>query len=366
MNALKAALAGILIASSQAQNPTEVGALQPGFYRADDARFSFLGRYEAGNPKQPRFAFPGSGFEVRFSGVSLSLAIVSDSDTSALTVVIDHGDPTLKLLRKGEQVVSLATELNDGPHTVEVYKRTEAWQGVVTLLGLQVASGGRLLDPPPLPTRKLMFVGDSVTCGEGVNNNATCTPDPASPSNDAYHGYGMDLGRRLDAQVHLVCYGGRGLVRDYRGLGKSDGVLNAPEFLDLSIPSDEPANRAVWDHKKWIPDGIVVSVGTNDFNLETTVPLNGDAFVDEYLKFLKSLRGQYPNATVFATEGAIVTDPLLRRYVQDAVGRAQDSRILWVPATHYPGNGCNGHPTREQHHRIADDLEPVLRKALTW
>jgi len=37
-----------------------------------------------------------------------------------------------------------------------------------------------------------------------------------------------------------------------------------------------------------------------------------------------------------------------------------------VKANHYPGNGCDAHPTYAQHQQIADDLEPILRKTLVW
>ena len=90
-----------------------------------------------------------------------------------------------------------------------------------------------------------MFIGDSVTCGGGVDNNAQCKPDPEHPANNVYDSYGMLLGRRMDAQIQLVCYGGRGLERDYRGLGISDGVLNAPQFLDLAVVTDEPLDTSV-------------------------------------------------------------------------------------------------------------------------
>jgi len=81
---------------------------------------------------------------------------------------------------------------------------------------------------------------------------------------------------------------------------------------------------------------------------------------------LKTLRAEYPQATILATEGAIVTDPLLRKYLQEAVAQAADARIVWVKAEHYPGNGCNAHPTASQHMHMADDLEPVLRRGLGW
>ena len=333
---------------------------------ADDPRLQFLGQIDASNPKQPRLGYPGTGLRLRFHGASLSLHLSVDSDVSALTVVVDHGIPALQLLRKGDQSIVLASGLRQEPHTVEVFKRTETWQGIVTMLGVELPNDGTLLASPPLPARRLMFVGDSVTCGAGVENNSTCTADPANPSSDAFDSYGMELGRRLDAQTHLVCFGGRGLDRDYRGRGLADNVLNAPQFLDLSIPAEDPANRAPWDFRMWIPDGIVVSLGTNDFNLQKTLPLDGKVFVADYVRFLGTLRSHYPDAFIFVTEGAIVTDPLLRGYIQDAVSRTNDDRIQWVRANHYPGNGCDGHPTRLQHQQIADDLEPILRKALVW
>jgi lysophospholipase L1-like esterase len=332
----------------------------------DDPRIVLSGQIDTGNPKSPRLAYPGTGLLLRFQGTSLALHLSSDSEKSALTVVVDHGDPILHVLQKGAQTIVLANGLDAGQHTVEVVKRTETWQGIVTLFDIQTPSDGAMLGPPPLPARKLMFIGDSVTCGAGVDFNATCTEDASHPANDAYRAFGMMLGRRLDAQTHLVCYGGRGLDRDYRGLGIADNVLNAPQFLDLSIPSDENASRAPWDYSRWTPDGIVVSLGTNDFNLQKTRPLDETTFVADFVRFLKSVRAHYPQAAILVTEGAIVTDPLLRRYVQEAVANAKDPRILWAQAEHYPGNGCNAHPTAAQHEHIADDLEPLLRKTLGW
>jgi lysophospholipase L1-like esterase len=358
----------MMLAGSALLMPAQTAAATPArtIVALDDARLELVGQIDAGNPKRPRLGYPGTGLLLRFQGASLWIDLICDSDRAALTVVIDHGAPTLVLLQKGEQTVSLASGMDAGAHTVEVYKRTETWQGIVKLLDVEFPADGALLTPPPLPARGLMFVGDSVTCGAGVENNATCTSDPKHPANDAYHGFAMELGRRLDAQTHLVCYGGRGVVRDYRGLGIADNVPNAPQFIDLAIASDETASRAPWDYHRWAPDGIFVSLGTNDFSQQKTKPLNGDAFVAEYARLLKTLRAHYPQAMIFVTEGAIVTDPLLRKYVQDAVAATQDARTVWVQATHYPGNGCDGHPTRAQNQKMIDDIEPVLRKALDW
>jgi lysophospholipase L1-like esterase len=332
----------------------------------DDPRIVLLGQIDTGNPKHPRLGYPGTGLLLRFQGSSLELQLTSDSATSALTVVIDHGAPALQMLRQGDQGLVLASGLDAGPHIVEVYKRTETWQGILTLHGIGIPADGALLAPPQMPARKLLLIGDSVTCGAGADNNPTCTDVPSQPASDAYHSFGMQLGRRLDAQTHLVCYGGRGLDRDYRGLGIADNVLNAPQFLDLSISADDTANRSPWDYRRWTPDGIVISLGTNDFNLQKTRPLDEETFVADYLRFLKNVRSEYPNAAILVTDGAIVTDPLLRRFLQEAAARTGDSRVFWAQAEHYSGNGCNAHPTAAQHVQMADDLAPMLRRVLSW
>lgn len=332
----------------------------------NDPHLRLIGRADDRDPAHPRLAYPATGLEFRFKGTSAELQLAADTPNSALTVVIDHGQPALKLLAKGDNTVTLAANLDDFAHTVQIYKRTETWQGILTLNGLTLSPGATLLDLPPQPTRKLMFVGDSVTCGVGIDNNAQCTHDPQLPDINAYESYGMLLGRRLDADTQLVCYGGRGLERDYRGLTIADNVVNIPQFLTLAIPSDKPEGRVPYDPARFQPDAIFISVGTNDMNLESTKPLDEPAWVAEYVALLHRVRRNYPSALIFATEGAIVTNPKLARMIQRAAAESLDARVIYTPSQHYPGNGCNGHPTGPQHQHMADDLEPVLRRALHW
>jgi lysophospholipase L1-like esterase len=349
----------LLAASAQAPPPPAVIPLS-------DAHVRIVGRYDGRAADHPRLAYPGSGLVFHMQGTSAQLAVASDSDKSALTIVLDHGAPGLQLLTPGNNTVSIAMPVDAGPHTVEVIKRTETWQGILTLNGLTLAPDSVLLDPPPAPAHKLMFIGDSVSCGAGIDNNATCKPDPQLPANNVYESYGLLLGRRLDAEVQLVCYGGRGLERDYRGLALADSVLNAPDFLPLAIASDKPEGRVAWDAARFQPNAVFISLGTNDFNLQKTKPLDEEKWIGEYVAFLRKVRKDYPHAIIFVTEGAIVTDPLLREMVQRAAVQCNDPRVQYTPSAHYPGNGCDGHPTRIQHQHMADDLEPLFRRNLGW
>jgi lysophospholipase L1-like esterase len=332
-----------------------------------DTRIQLIGRTAPAPDGSVRLGFPGSGFVFRSRGSSAILNIAADSSTSALTVVVDNGVPTLHLLKNGENHVLLIQDgASSSPHVVRVFKRTETGQGLVRLENIQLTGEDTLLDPPVLAQRKLLFVGDSVTCGAGVDRNDRCVEDPFLPANNAYDAFGMVLGRRLDAQATLVCYGGRGVTRDWRGLTFADGVLNGPDFIDLAIPADDPKLRSAWDPKSWQPDAVVIAFGTNDFNLQSTKPLDAKQFVTTYSSLLKRLLEEYPTATLFATEGPIVTNPLLPQYLQQAVDEVKSPRILHLASKHYPGNGCDGHPTRDQQRQIADDLESALRAKLQW
>jgi len=317
---------------------------------------------DVSTPAQPRLAYPGITIRFRFTGASAAVAWTTDATDAYVAAMVDRGEPRVLKVAQGASEMAVAAGLDAGPHMVEIVKRTETWQGILTFTGIRLAADGTLLDPPAPPQRKLLFIGDSVTCGEGIDNTPVCRTEKNRASN-AYDSYGMVLGRRLDAQVHLVCYGGRGVVRDYRGLRD---VLNAPQFFNESVPSDDAGQRAAWTDTRWVPNAIVVSLGTNDWNLQKTAPLDREEFVETYARFLRALVLRYPTALVFVTQGSIVGDPLLSDYIRDTVGRVADDRVRWFESRHYPGSQCNAHPDLPQHRQMADDLEPVLRKALNW
>lgn len=55
------------------------------------------------------------------------------------------------------------------------------------------------------------------------------------------------------------------------------------------MPADDEARRAEWSDTRWVPNAVVVPLGTNDWNLQKTQPLEQDEFVTKYVKFLREL-----------------------------------------------------------------------------
>jgi lysophospholipase L1-like esterase len=328
-----------------------------------DSRIQVTGRVDNSDPAYVRIAYPGVTLRFRFTGNFAVVQLTSDQDDTYVATIVEGGKPQLHRLTKGPNEIEIsAADLGPGPHTVQVVKRTEPWQGTLTFTGLRFGTNVSLVDPQPLPQRKLLFIGDSVTCGAGIDNWPVC-PTETNRHSNGYDAYGMVLGRRLDAQSELVCYGGRGVVRDYLG---HRNVLNAPQFFAYSIPSEDPAVQAKWVDDGWIPDAIVISLGTNDWNLQKTDPLTKEEFVSKYLGLVHDVRVHYPHAWIVLTQGSIVSDPVLSQWVQETVKRVNDSRVVWFASRHFSGSTCDAHPDKMQHLQIADDLEAELRKLLSW
>jgi lysophospholipase L1-like esterase len=334
----------------------------------NDARIGVMGRVDTSQTGTLRFGYPGVTLRIRFQGTSLSMRVTCTTPNSHLAVRVDNREPRIVRLRSGESEVTLAAGLSDAPHTVELSHRTETWLGVVTVRGFVLQAGSRLLPAEAWPERRLLLIGDSVTCGEDIDRSIDCKKDATTWN--APLSYGMLLARALGAECHLVCYGGRGLIRDWQG---NTAVLNAPQFFELTVASGVPQIR--WDHAAYQPDLVIVSLGTNDFNLELGPLPDRNRYVSAYVAFVSRIRTVHPKAFVLLTEGAMVTDlrdptrpqkSVLRSYLAETVQRLADARVAVLASEYYPGDACDAHPTRAQHAAMARDLEPIVRRTMGW
>ena len=344
-----------------------VGATTAGgasrFVPANDAAFVYEGRVAIGAGGSVHMAFPGVTAHLRFRGDSLNVQVEAPKPLY-FDVSVDGGAFVELAVGPGAGFYPLVRGVGASAHTVALVRRNESWQGVCTIRGFMLGDGAQVLPPPDLPVRKLMFIGDSVTCGELTDfQPGRDFHDPAN--SDARLSYGMILARRLSAQCHLVSYGGRGIFRDWQG-NRATG--NASQFYERALP-DEPG--VPWDHARYVPDAIGIQLGTNDFS--PGIPAEGD-FVGAYLSFIRKVRADAPKALIFLMESPMLADnsargprrSVLRAYLEQIVARSADSRVILAPLSHAAGVPGNEHPSGREHEAMADELEPLLRRALGW
>jgi lysophospholipase L1-like esterase len=363
-----AGLAGLMIAGPTLAVAADGAAWLP----PDGPQVAIMGRVDRTSPGRVRIGYPGVTIRLRFTGTQVLARLASNSGNTYVAVIVDGAPPAVVHVAQGMNAYPLAKGLGAGEHVLDLVHRTETWEGILTVAGFRLDSGAKLLDATPWPSRKLLVIGDSMTCGEGVDRGSDCTKTTFAMSN-GYDSYGMLLARRLDAQCQLVCFGGRGLIRDWRG--RTD-VLTAPQFFDLALPEEDGPPPPAWSPEAFVPGVVIVSLGTNDFNLSIGPLPAREQFVPAYVAFVRRLRGLYPEAHVFLTEGAIVNDgddpagphprTVLNDYIDATIKELADPFVHHPKASHFPGDECNPHPTGEQHRLMAQELEPQIRAVLGW
>jgi hypothetical protein len=327
---------------------------------ASDPRILYEGRYAADPDGSVRMGFPGVTTHLRFRGTSLSARMSASSGDVWLDVSVDGGAPARLHLRSGGGEYAIVGGGGGAEHTIELIRSGESWRGVCSVEAFLPGADGALLAPRALPPRKLMFIGDSVTCGELTAwKPGGDTKDAAN--SDARLSYGMILARRLGAQCHLVSYGGRGLMRDWQGV---HATINAPQFYELALP-DDPSAR--WKHGSYVPDAIAIELGQNDFS--RGIPDQVD-FVNAYVEFVQTIRRDAPEAFIFLMNSPMQGEGLRRSaliaFIGEVVARVGSPKVIQAYVKHYPGVPGNTHPTGAEHEAMAAELEPVIRRALGW
>jgi lysophospholipase L1-like esterase len=328
---------------------------------APAASVRLIGRFDAHDPAGPRFAWSSSGVAARFRGTRLDARIKDSGQIGNFFEVVLDGRPQSALATTSrKELYTIADGLGDGEHEVLLVKRTEAKVGEVQFLGFVAPTGTSLLPPPPPPARRIEFVGDSITAGygnEGANERCRFTPQ----TENAYGTYAARTARNMSADLVTVAWSGKSI----------DGMS---ELYGRALP--ERAD-SVWDARAWVPDAVVVNLGTNDIT-------RGDQqgqFVASYLKLLERIRLQYPDALIVCTLGPMLTDyyppgahalSRARAYVQAAVQsekRAGDTKVRFLefPAQDGAnGYGCDYHPSAKTHGLMAERLSALLRVELGW
>ncbi len=345
-------------------------AQQPAFSTVapNDPRIAYMGRVELSG-QRAEMGFPGITIRFVYSGPAPVVRMTGNSPTCYFNLSCNGWDPVVIRLNAGENEIALPLgAAPPGGWQVELVRRTESWMGTASFDGLELPAGCALLEPTPWPSRRLMFIGDSLTCGE-YDERFPNEFDSTPRSTNAARSYAMLLARWLGAQVHLVCYGGRGITRDWSG--KTD-TNTLPVFFPRTLPDKE---GSVWDHSRYAPDVIVINDGT-DFDAG---PQDEAKFTDAYAAFVGQVRAAYPGAYIILTESGFQSDGTdgrpraardqLMRAMAAVVQRrsgAGDSRIRVARCGFFPGTPSNGHVVAFQQEQIAQELLGPIREVTGW
>ncbi len=376
LNILFLIILGIHLLQLDAQTMVQVNASDP--------NIQYTGRIDNSNSDQIIFSYPGVSIKAKFEGTAID-ALITDyayggnMHTNYFNVIIDNGTPTSLMVSSAQYIYPLARGLADGVHTVELFKRTESNVGKTEFDGFQLEAGKNLLSPDPLPAKKIEFIGNSITCGYGDEASYTATQLQTitgfnSVNENNYKAWGAITARNLNAQYSCIAYSGRGLYRN--NSGSITGTL--PQIYDYVIPDEA---TVVWDHTKFIPDVIVINLGTNDFSAEASgyADVDSATFVNTYVDFISKLRGYYPKTKIICVVGVMMSDywpagkkhwTRIQQYVtavKDFKNQNGDKDVYYFKLN--PQNAPYGedwHPTVQTQNSMATNLTNFINTLNVW
>ena len=308
-------------------------------------------------------AWTGSGFVIKVKASAVNVLLEDHANgkkdkragyrSNYFNVIIDGGEPQLLHPVKGQLRFQLLKGAADKEHTIQLFRRTEALFGLVSFKGLELSAGGTLL-APPIPEKKLMVLGDSITCGYG--NEAESKDQNFIPlEENGYMTYAPIAARALDAEYHCVAWSGQGLYRNRN----NETEHQMPALLLTTIPQ---SRKPDWDLKQFIPDYFVVNLGTND--TAKGIP-DEEPYVQAAQDLVDTVLGFAPDCRIYFCVGPMIggkkREAIRAYYSQVAAGNDQ-VYVFDMPNAKYPAEaGAHWHPKVVAHERCGKALAEFIK-----
>ncbi|WP_238654853.1 SGNH/GDSL hydrolase family protein [Paenibacillus piscarius] len=259
--------------------------------------------------------------------------------------------------------------------TVRVMKLSEAAMSTVGIREIAVdAADG--IQPTPPQVHTIEFIGDSITCGYGVDDEEALHSF-STATEDVTKAYAYLTAEQLGADYSMVCYSGYGIITGYtendqkltthllpdyyEKVGKSEG-----KFGGRLLPQEVP-----WEFSRFTPELIVINLGTNDDSYTKDDPAKQADYAENYVAFLKKVRRNNPDSTILCTLG--IMGDRLYPHLEQAVARYSretgDSRISTMRfevQLEADGYAVDYHPSQATHRKAADKLTAEIRRLMSW
>ena len=313
---------------------------------AQNTHIQYEGRIGLNNPGIAEIYWPGSSVKIRFKGTGIKAILKDQQGDNYYNVIVDEDSIHVLKLDTAKKTYTLATRLQEGEHTVELFRRTGWVNGITWFYGFQLPPHSRLADLPA-KTRMIEFYGNSITTGSAVEYYAYAPGDTTDTNN--YLSYGSITARHFNAKYSCIASSGIGIMVSW-------GSLIMPEIYDLLNPGDSSSK---WDFSKEKPGIVVINLFQND-NALVNLPDHPqfkrrfgnrapteDFIIASYRQFVQGIRNHYPEAHIICVLGnmdAVQPGSPWPGYIEKAVASLRDKKIYthFFPYKNTPGSSqCN-------------------------
>lgn len=345
-------------------------------YKATEENVKLLGRtyYEE---DRLYCALSGTGVEFTFTGTKCSITVAGDNNSDSTSQADNHA--RVGIYVNGERVIDDMVDnkqevydvfQSDEPQevTLSLVKLSESPMSTIAITDINVT--GTAIKPTPNKEKLIEFIGDSITCGYGVD-------DPnkdhhfSTKTEDVTKAYAYKTAQALDVDYSMVSFSGYGIISGYSDGNNKVPAQAVPRYytkLGYSWATNGTFSPAAeeWDFSKRQPDVIVVNLGTNDDSYTKNIAERQEEYVAGYVEFLKTIRENNPDAKIVCALG-IMGDRLFDS-VQKAVdtysaetGDTAVSALKFDVQDGADGYSADWHPSVTTHDKASQKLVEYLK-----
>ena len=349
-------------------------------FKATEKHVKILGRTHYHNDVL-WLALSGGGVEFSFHGKKAEITLKGD----AIALTGNHL-ARIGISVNGQRVID--DQMNKPLKTYTVFESdteqeviiriTKLSEAAMSTVGIQeiIVDATDAIKPTPPKLHTIEFIGDSITCGYGVDEEVELDSF-STATEDVTKTYAYLTAQQLQADYSMVAYSGYGIITGYtendqklithllpdyyEKVGKSEG-----KFDDTWLPQD-----LCWDFNKLVPDLIVINLGTNDDSYTKDDSDKKTEYAREHIKFLKRVRRNNPHAPILCTLG--IMGDRLYPYIEHAINNytrvTGDSNITAMKfdvQLEADGYAVHFHPSRATHSKAAKKLTAHIKELMEW
>lgn len=331
-----------------------------------DSHIQYVGRVSMRDSEIPCWTYPGVQIRTGFQGTSLKM--IAKPNSGYFMAQID-GSEAFKICFNSlrDSVVTLAAALPRGDHQVALMYISEGYDRRPEFRGFILDENSSLIDAPDLSERRIEFIGNSITCGYGVEAVGEKNKYQDETSNH-YYSYAALTARALKAQHIATARSGIGVYRNYDGPRKGDDINMNTEYQYTCLYD----HNEKWDFSRFQPQIVCINLGTNDTSTSGADP---SLLKKGYYNLVKQVRKNNPNAKIVLLCGSMMTGDQLKQAKNAMNAAAKDLRdegekeLYQFDFTPHDGKlkyGADYHPSYWQHQKMAGELTSYLRELMNW
>lgn len=325
------------------------------------------------------YSCTGAEFKVKAKHLDITITgdnkanMPVDNGSAARIVVFVDGERKLdEMILSPSQTFTVFDNTQAHEALVRVIKVSEATSSLAAISKITTDKDG-VIYPAEERKLKLEFIGDSITCGYGVDDLDRNHHFKTS-TEDGSKTYAYKTAANLDADYSMVSISGWGIISGYSGDGKKQANSQLPRYYDRlavswsTIAGVDP-KVVRWDFNSFVPDIVVVNLGTNDSSYTKKDHSKIAEYKDAYVEFLKDIRAKNEKAYIICSLGMMGQDlcAAVKEAVTEYSSLTGDTRICdlkFANQSFADGIAADWHPSEKTHEKAANLLTAKIKEIM--